>query len=149
MTNQITQSIIVKQELSDIYQLWSNFENFPKFMKHIKSVRKMDDQVSHWVLEGPFGFLISWEVETTAMEPKRIAWNSKDKLGDIKTSGQVTFNELSADETEVTVTLQYVPPAGVVGEMTADLLIRPEKRLREDLQNFKKYAENMEERLSV
>ena len=143
MTKQITKSIIVHRDASKVYALWSAFENFPHFMKHIKSVQKMGDgRHSRWVMEGPLGSTITWEVETTSLEEnKRIAWNSKDKDGDIKTSGQVTFTALPQEQTEVTVTLQYVAPAGPVGEVVAGIFGSPEYKLQEDLLNFKAYAE--------
>lgn len=93
-------------------------------------------------MEGPAGAPIEWEAEITRYEPnKRIGWSTKDRSGDIKTSGQVTFNGLPENETEVTVMLQYVPPAGAAGEFVARLFSNPEKRLEEDLQNFKTYIE--------
>ena len=47
------------------------------------------------------------------------------KAGDIKTSGQVTFNELGHGQTEVTVTLQWVVPASQGGETLAGLFAAP------------------------
>jgi uncharacterized membrane protein len=61
----------------------------------------------------------------------------------------VTFKELPQDQTQVTVTLQYVPPGGVVGEAAAALFGQPEKQLTEDLKNFKSYVEKMEDRLTT
>lgn len=150
MSNQVTQSIIVNRKTPDVYRIWANFESFPQFMDHIKAVRKTGEHTSHWTMEGPLGFLVAWEVEMTAKEEnKRLAWSSKDKAGDVKTSGQVTFTALPQDQTEVTVTLRYVPPKGVVGDMVADWFVSPESRLRDDLKNFKAYAEGMFERGSL
>lgn len=146
MTNQVTKSITVNREIGDVYRLWANFENFPSFMEHIDSVSKIDDRTSHWVMNGPLGILFSWNVETTTLEEnKKIAWNTKDREGDVKTSGQVEFEPVSEEQTEVTVTLKYVPPAGAVGEMAAELIADPENRLVEDLKNFKEYAETVPE----
>lgn len=137
---QVTKSIIVKAKVADVFEVWSNFENFPHFMENIKSIRKTGDDYSHWVMEGPFGTKLEWDAKTTRFEEnKRIGWNSIQ--GDLKTSGQVTFNSLPDGETEVTVTLQYVPPAGLAGEAVAALFDDPETRLLEDLRNFKGYVE--------
>jgi uncharacterized membrane protein len=141
MPNQTTQSIIVKGDLATIYGLWANFENFPHFMEHITSVTKTGERSSHWVMEGPLGFKLEWDAETTRLDPhQRIAWNSRDQ-GDITTSGQVTFKELPQGETEVTVTLQYDPPLGALGEVAATLLDDPEGKLVADLRRFKQFAE--------
>lgn len=147
MADQSTKSIIVGADVSEVYKIWANFENFPQFMKNIKSVKKTGENKSHWVMEGPLGKKIEWDAETTRMdENKRIAWNSTG--GDIKTSGQVTFNSLPQNQTDVHVVLQYVPPAGVAGEWVAQLLSHPDDRLEEDLRNFKTYVEKTHSRTS-
>jgi uncharacterized membrane protein len=146
MAQQVTRTIIVKGAVGDIYQLWANFENFPNFMKNIESVTKTGDLLSHWKMKGPLGKTIEWDAETTKLDHNsRIAWNSRDN-GDIKTSGQVTFKELPNNETEISVTLQYDPPAGMAGEIVAALFTDPQGQLEEDLRNFKAYAEGMHSR---
>lgn len=135
-----TKNIIVKAPIAAVYQAWANFENFPNFMQHICTVTKTGDRTSHWVMEGPLNSRIEWDAETTRLEEnKRVAWSST--TGDIKTSGQVTFNELSDEEVEVTVMLRYIPPGGVVGDLVASLFADPEGKLTEDLYNFKRYIE--------
>ncbi len=141
MANQTIQTIIVKAPLSKVYGIWANFENFSSFMNNIESVTKTGPDLSHWVMSGPLGFKVEWDAETTMMEEnKRIAWNSRDRSA-LTTSGQVTFKELPNDSTEITVTLSYDPPAGTAGEIVAALFAQPEKRLSEDLHNFKVFAE--------
>jgi uncharacterized membrane protein len=147
MTQQITRSLIVKASPEEAFRAWANFENFPNFMKYIKTVKKINADTSHWEMEGPAGTTIEWDAEITRFEQnKRIGWSTKDREGDITTSGQVTFNGLPENETEVTVLMQYVPSGGKAGEFVANLFANPEKRLEEDLQNFKNYIEGMHER---
>src|SRR5512145_1794467 len=137
MADRVTNSIIVKAGVPDVYEVWSNFENFPHFMKHIESVTMTGDQTSHWVMKGLLGAKIEWDAVTTRMDKyQRIAWSSKDN-SPLKTSGQVTFKELPHDETEVTVMLHYEPPAGIAGDVAAALFGNPVGRLDEDLRNFK------------
>lgn len=64
----------------------------------------------------------------------------------MKTSGQVTFTDLGNGETQITVLMQYIPPGGAAGDIAGKLFSNPEKRLEEDLQNFKSYLEEMPER---
>lgn len=112
-------------------------------MENIESVTKTGNGLSHWVMAGPLGQKIEWDAETTRLEEnKRIAWNSKDK-GDITTSGQVTFNQLPANQVEVSVMLQYQAPAGKLGEAVAHLFDNPQRKLDEDLKRFKIYAEGI------
>jgi uncharacterized membrane protein len=141
---QVTKSVIVKGDVPQIYDLWSNFENFPRFMKYIRAVEPTDPNTSHWVMDGPLGIKIDWNAEMTRDDMnQRIAWNSKDADGLVTTSGQVMFQPLPQGETEVTVTMHYSPPAGKAGEAVARLFAKPEERLLEDLRNFKAYAEKL------
>lgn len=146
MADQITRTIIVKAPAEAAYRAWENFENFPLFMTYIKSVHMTGDRTSHWVMQGLLGKKLEWDAETTRLEPgKRIAWNSK-RDSSLKTSGQVTFNQLPDGDTEVTVTLHYDPPAGWAGDLVAELFGNPEKKLEADLGNFKAYIEGMPDR---
>ena len=141
MADQTTKTITVGAGIDTVYETWANFENFPRFMKDVKSVTKTGDRMSHWVVKGPFGKDVEWDAETTRLDKNtRIAWNSKE-TSDIKTSGQVTFNDLGKGQTEVTVTLQWVVPASKGGEKLASLVTDPAKRLEEDLLSFKHYVE--------
>ncbi|HSM57411.1 MAG TPA: SRPBCC family protein [Candidatus Sulfomarinibacteraceae bacterium] len=147
MAEQVTKTIIVKADVADVYNIWSDFENFPHFMSHVKSVKKLSDRASEWTVTGPLGTSLTWNAEMTRDEEnKRIAWSSKDKEGSLTTSGQVTFNNLPEHQTEVTVLLQYNPPAGKAGEVVARLFANPEQKLQEDLRNFKSFAEGMYDR---
>ena len=140
MAKQVTKSIIVKGTVNEVFQVWADFENFSNFMKPVKAVSKINGRKSHWVVEGPLGKTIEWDAETTTFEPnQRIAWNSND--GDIKTTGQVTFTSLPENQTQVTVTLQYVPPAGLASSIADKLFGDPEGQLQENLRGFKSYVE--------
>ncbi len=149
MSNRVVQSVIVKRPAADLFQLWANFENFPHFMKNIKAVHRTGDRTSHWVMDGPMGTTVEWDAETTVWEEnKRIGWNSKDR-SPVATSGQVSFNELPGNQTEVTVMMHYDPPAGMAGEIGAKFFGDLGKRVEEDLRNFKAYAEGMPERTAT
>jgi uncharacterized membrane protein len=142
MPEQTTKSIIVGAPVADVFAAWADFENFPRFMENLKSITRTGDRTTRWVAKGPMGQDVEWEAETTRLEPnKRIAWRSTDD-SPVTTSGQVTFNELSPRQTEVTVTLQYVPPGGIAGETAARLLSDPEEILEKDLRRFKSYVES-------
>lgn len=144
MAQQITKSIIVKANITQVYGLWSNVENFPRFMEHIELVEKTSPTTSRWIMAGPAGVRVDWQAELTRQElNKRLAWNSKDHDGLITTSGQVTFNALSDRETEVTVVMNYAVPGGKLGEIIAEWFADPEELLTADLRRFKALAENL------
>jgi uncharacterized membrane protein len=141
MNDATIRAIIVGAPAAEVFAAWASFETFPQFMKHIKSVTRTGERTTRWVAAGPLGRDVEWEAETTRYEPpKRIAWHSLES-SPVRTSGQVTFNELPNGQTEVTVTLKYVPPGGAAGERLAQLLNDPEERLDEDLRNFKAFVE--------
>lgn len=136
----IDKSIIVKGNIREIYGMWTDFEHFPLFMKHIKSVRATGESTNHWKVTTLFGGEVEWNAQITQMEEnKRVAW--KTISGDIQTSGQVTFNELNNTEVQVTVQMQYVPPAGPAGRLASLLMVQPEQEVDESLKEFKKFIE--------
>jgi len=145
---QVTETIIVKGDLEKIFSLWADEENYPYWMHDIKSVEYMGGHTSYWTMrEGPENTLLNWDTKTTLFEEnKRIAWRSIG--GDIETSGQVTFTPLSHDEVEITYTLHYALPPNLLPHVVEELFSDPGDRLRRDLQNFKAYAEGMEERMT-
>jgi uncharacterized membrane protein len=141
MAEQATRSIIVGATVGEVFEAWSSFENFPHFMKNVKSVTRRPDGSTHWVAEGALGRSVEWDAETTMFEPNtRIGWHSREGSA-IKTSGQVTFVELGTGQTQVNLTIQWVVPATRGGERLAGILADPEKRVEQDLYNFKSYVE--------
>jgi uncharacterized membrane protein len=143
----VEHSVVVMATLSDVYNLWANFENFPLFMPRLKLVRKTGETTSHWVMDGPLGTELEWEAETTAMIPnERIAWASLPG-SEVTTSGQVSFAEVGPNDTRVTVRLGYELPGGPVLEAAANVLSKPEDLVQESLRRFKEHIERTGERL--
>lgn len=143
MTERVSKTVIVKSDVGAAYDVWSNFETFPYFMKYVEKVEKIGPQKSYWEVKGPLGTTVQWTAETTRLDPNtRIGWNTKDNAGTITTSGEVVFTELPDNQTQITVTMNYTPPGGKLGEVVTQLFADPDKRLEEDLRNFKAYVEN-------
>lgn len=143
MTEQVTKTVVVSRDVASVYNVWANFETFPYFMKYVEKVEKLGPNLSHWEVKGPLSTTVDWNAETTRTDPnQRIAWNTKDHSGTITTSGEVIFTELPQAQTQIAVTMNYSLPGGKLGEAIAQLFSDPEKRLEEDLRNFKTYIEN-------
>src|SRR5690349_20364784 len=124
MAVQITESVLIKGKTDEIFQMWSDLEMLPSSIDDIKEVRQTGELTSEWVVKGPVGKDFKWTAEVTRFDvDRRIAWRTLE--GDIKTSGQVTFNDLPEDMTEMTVMMQYVPPAGKFGEVMSKALENP------------------------
>lgn len=146
MTVQITESVIVKGSADDIFNMWSDLEILPSIIDDIKDIQKIDEITSRWIVKGPLGKDYEWTAQITRFdEDRRIGWRTLD--GDIKTSGQVTFKDLPQNETEMTVTMQYVPPGGKFGDAASKIISNPREKITEGLREFKAYAEDMPDRL--
>lgn len=146
MPVQITESVIIKGSAEEVFSSWSTLEMLPSIIKDIQQVDQLDELNSRWVVKGPLGKSFEWIAQITRFdEDRRIAWKTLE--GDIKTSGQVTFKDLPDNETEMTVMMQYVPPAGKVGEVVSEVLQNPREKISEGLRDFKAYVENMPDRI--
>jgi uncharacterized membrane protein len=144
MAQRVHESIEVEAPVEDIFQYWSNFENFSNFMQNIEEVRMTGQDTSHWKLKGPLGKSVEFDARTTEMDPSRgIGWNTVE--GEVMTSGEARFEEVTSGRTRIEVTMNYAdPPGGKVSEIAANVLSNPERNLQEDLQNFARIVERGE-----
>ncbi len=144
MAQRVHESVEVEAPLQDVFGYWSNFENFPNFMQNIEEVRITGQDTSHWRVKGPLGASVEFDARTTEMDPSRgIGWNSVD--GQVMTSGEARFEEVTPDRTRVDVTMNYAnPPGGKAGEVVAEVLSNPERNMKEDLENFARIVERGE-----
>lgn len=142
MADRFQDSIEVNASAAECYACWRNLENFPQFMDHVKEVRQdLDDRQFHWVVEGPMGKTLEWDAVVDGDEPgKLISWHTVSDP-EVGVQGAVRFDEMGADRCRVTVTMQYEPPAGPIGEAVAKLFANPERMVQEDLRNFKELVE--------
>jgi uncharacterized membrane protein len=139
----VRESIIIDRPVEEVYAAWRDLEHLPRFMQHLERVDVIDDRRSHWVVKGPAGTTLEWDAEIVNDIPNRLlAWESMAGA-DIVSSGSVGFH--SVDEgrsTAVSVGLQYEPPAGRVGALTAWLLGQePSLQVPEDLKRLKRALE--------
>ena len=144
MAQRVYETIEVDAPVEDVFNYWSNFENFPSFMSNIEEVRMTDQDTSHWRVKGPLGKSVEFDARTTEMDPSRgIGWNTNG--GEVMTSGEARFEEVSPGRTRIDVTMNYAdPPGGKVGEAAANLFSNPERNLKEDLENFSRIVERGE-----
>jgi uncharacterized membrane protein len=101
------------------------------------------DGRSHWVTSGPAGLAVEWDAEIiNEVENKVLAWSSLPG-SDVVTAGSVNFDAARCGRsTQVSVHLQYAPPAGKAGALVASLFGRePSQTIREDLRHFKQLLE--------
>lgn len=142
----ITQTIEVHREPAEVYRHWRKLENLARFMEHVESVEEIDSQRSRWVVRGPLGRPLHWDAQiVNEREGELIAWESLPGA-EVNNAGSVWFEPNDNGGTRVKVTLQYQPPAGVVGAATAKLLGEsPDQQLATDLARFKEIIEGQDD----
>jgi uncharacterized membrane protein len=115
-------------------------------MSHLKSVEVLDGRRSHWVARSPVGTKLEWDAEIiNEKDSELIAWRSLEGAS-VDNAGSVRFIPAPAGRgTIVRVTIEYIPPAGSIGQLVAKLFgSAPAHQIREDLRRFKQFMETGE-----
>jgi uncharacterized membrane protein len=142
----VHESVRLEVPIDEVYHFWRRFENLPQFMAHLAQVTDLGNQRSHWVAKGPGGVLVEWDAEIiNEVENKVIGWRSLPGA-DVTVAGSVNFDTVRGGaSTQVSVRLQYAPPAGRVGALVSMLAGRePSQTIREDLRRLKQILETGE-----
>ncbi len=140
----VREAVRLEVPIEEVYRFWRQLEHLPQFMSHLESVvEEPDGSRSRWVARGPAGLRVAWDAEiVTERENHTLAWASLPG-SDIVTAGSVTFAPVRGGRTtQVTVHLQYAPPAGRAGDWIAWAFGRaPAQTVREDLRRLKQWLE--------
>jgi uncharacterized membrane protein len=139
----VERSIEVNLSPAQVFSYWRNLENLPFFMPHIKSVKRTEDGISHWKVEGPAGIPLEWDAEIINERPgEMLAWQSLPGA-QVQNAGTVRFAaSRSGTGTLLTVVLQYQPPGGRLGAAVASIFGEaPEAQLEADLIRFRDWVE--------
>lgn len=142
----VKESIRLEVAVDVVYRQWRQLDQLPRVMSHLRTVTELDHGRSHWVADGPAGVAVEWDAEiVNDIENQVIAWRSLPEA-DVVTAGSVTFRPgRGGRDTQLTVSLQYAPPAGRAGAGLAMLFGRePSQTIREDLRRFKARLETGE-----
>jgi len=140
----LRESIRLECPVDEVYRFWVRLENLPTFMENLASVTDLGGGRSHWVAKGPGGVLVEWDAEIiNDVQNKLLAWKSLPG-GDVVSAGSVNFEPARGEDraTQLTVTLQYSPPAGKLGALVASAFgSEPSQTIREDLRRLKQLLE--------
>ena len=106
---------------------------------------RIDNNRSHWVVDGPGGKKVEWDAEIYNEKPNElIAWRSLEG-SDIVHAGSVRFTSLGVRGTEVRVVLNYNAPGGKLSALVAKLFGRePGQMIADDLRRLKQLLETGE-----
>lgn len=133
----VEKTIEVQKPIDQVYAQWTQFEEFPQFMENVEKVKQLDDKHLEWKAR-VLGSERSWKAEIIEQRPNEvIAWRSI--TGD-KNNGAVHFLPING-KTKVTLTVDYDPPGGALGEMGDQLMQATPGRVESDLKRFKTMIE--------
>jgi len=135
--------IEVNVPASTAYGWWRGLTNLPAIFPDVESITAVSGTtVTHWKAHGPLGKTIEWDATIVDDVPDtRIAWATEDSgAADVKNSGVVRFDD-HGETTGVEVSLQYDPPAGIIGEAIAKLFADPQAKVERALAAFKETVE--------
>ena len=137
MTTKVEKTVTVDVPISTAYNQWTQFEEFPQFMGGVQKVEQLDDKRLHWVAEIA-GVRREWYAEILEQRPdEKIAWSATEGATN---AGAVYFISAGADQTQVTLELEY-DPEGLV-EKAGDALGVIERQAQADVERFKAYIES-------
>jgi uncharacterized membrane protein len=132
----IEEGIEVDVPVRTAYNQWTQFEDFPAFMEGVEKVIQIDDTTIHWVAEIGAQHR-EWDAKITEQEPdQRIAWAA---TGDVTHAGVVTFHRLDEGRSKVMLQMEVEPEDWVA--KAADAMGLTKRRIRGDLERFKKFIE--------
>ena len=145
----VLETVRIARPAEELYSFWRRLENLPSFMSNLVRVTETAGGRSHWVARGPGGVEVEWDAEVVnEVENELIGWRSlpaprSGALRSVATAGSVNFGRVGdGRSTQVTVHLQYAPPAGRFGALVARLFGRePSQTIGEDLLRLKRLLE--------
>lgn len=133
----VTESIDVNVPVRTAYDQWTQFESFPHFMDNVQQVQQLDATHLHWKATIA-GKDEEWDAVVTEQVPdERVAWKSTTGAPN---AGVVTFHRLGADETRVTLQMDWQPEG--VTEHVGAVLGFDSRSVKGDLDNFKQFIES-------
>lgn len=135
----------IKRPAAELYAYWRDFANLATFMENVERIDVLDPKRSHWVVKAPASKTVEWDaIVTEDHEGRAIGWASADGA-DVANSGRVEFADAGTRGTVVTATINYAPPAGIIGKTVAKLFQRePRIQARQDLRRLKQLMETGE-----
>jgi uncharacterized membrane protein len=141
MPQRVEGSIEVEAPVQEVYGYWQTLENLPQFMTNVEEVRSTGPDTTHWRVKGPLGTSLEFDARTTQdQDNEAIGWNTEN--GEVQTSGQVRFREVTPSRTRVEVQMNYWDaPGGRAGEVASRIVANPQIMVQQDLQNFKEIIE--------
>lgn len=139
----VVRAVTIRRPASELYAFWRNLEQIPRVVRHPLTITRLSETESHWEVSAPGGQTIAWDALIIADEPDQlIAWRSREGAL-VPNAGTIRFEAAPGDEgTEVTVSLEYLPPGGKIAALLAKLTGKEgEQQVSGTLRRFKALME--------
>ncbi len=127
----------------EVYDFVKDPANHHRYMEHVQSVEAGEDGTFRWAIEGPFGSTWRFQSRHINEQPGHlVAWKTLPG-GDIESAGAIRLEPAwDGRGTEVTMEINFEPPAGAVGIAIARILGHdPDAQVRENLRRLKNLLE--------
>ncbi|WP_192459243.1 SRPBCC family protein [Musicola keenii] len=141
--NQISSNIVIARPASELFTLWRKPETLPILMGHVAHIDIINNTDSRWRMKAPLGLYIEWLARIAdEKNGELIYWHSLPGAR-IPNEGRLTFQSISDQVTEVTLTIRFEPPGGFLGKTLGQMFqLLPKEMLHKTLRRFKSLAEN-------
>ncbi len=139
----VKHTMTINRTPMEVYDFVKDPANHHRYMEHVESVRHGEDGTFHWAIEGPFGS--TWRFRSRHINEKPghlVAWKTLPG-GDIESAGAIRLEPAwDGRGTEVTMEINFEPPAGAVGIAIARIFGHdPDAQVRENLRRLKSLLE--------
>ena len=143
---QLRRWITIGQPADRLYALWCDPATLPQIMAHFADITVLNEAEAEWHIQGPLKKKYRWRSRIVDRQPGVvIAWESLEGA-DVPNEGMLQFRPAPGEwGTELTLTLRFNPPGGVIGKKIKALLdLFPKEQLSKALHRFKSLAETGE-----
>lgn len=140
------QSVTVNHPVEALYAFWRNPVNLPQVIEYVESVEIIDNDRAHWKIKLPGGMTGEFDAEVYTDVPNEvISWRSIPG-SEIQNAGSVRFSAAPEGRgCEVRLSLEFVPPAGVIGKAVLGLFPHiTNEYISQYLRDFKRMMETGE-----
>jgi uncharacterized membrane protein len=142
----VVRSVTIDRPAEDLYNFWRDPTHMPDVFKYIESVQVTGPDRAHWTSKLPANQKAEFDVEVYTDVPNEvISWRSLPE-SEMSNAGSVRFRPAPGDRgTEVQLTLEFVPPGGVLGQAVLKLFGEaPAQYIGQYLRDFKQLMETGE-----
>ena len=138
----IEKSIIIDRSRQDVYAFFRDPAHLPEFMERVERVEIVDPTRSQWILGGPLGVHVHWEVEILSdTAPYDFAWCTREDAR-IRYLGSVRFKRnASSGATQAIIRLKLRLPGPHVRVAMALTGVDAETEVETSLQRLKELLE--------